>query len=207
MAAARTLPPATLPSAGEMPVQEKGQRPARPLPYLLDVTGTIGDGAFALTIANRGTAGACLAVYAENDGPWLYTCEADRTLNDQLPVPSGGGSFRVHGPNGFLRVFQDTAPYSTIAVESHYDAATEELVLNLRNTGMATSEISIKPLAYSDTPARRHQIAPAGTIEDRWPIAAGDHWYDVELRSGSAVWRLAGHAETGNISRSDPAIG
>jgi phospholipase C len=92
-------------------------------------------------------------------------------------------------------------------VESHYDAATEDLVLTLRNTGTAMGEISIRPLAYSDAPARRYQIAPAGTIEDRWAIAASDHWYDVELRGGSAVWRLAGHAETGRISRSDPAMG
>jgi phospholipase C len=207
MAAARALPPATLPSTDESPAQEKGQRPARPLPYLLDVTGTIRDGAFDLTIANRGTAGACLAVYAESDGPWLYTCEAGQTLTDRLPVPSDGGSFRVHGPNGFLRVFQDQAPYSAIAVESRYDAATGDLVLALRNTSVTVAEISIRPLAYSNAPAHRHQIAPAGTVEDRWPIAASDHWYDVELRGGSAVWRLAGHAETGRTSRSDPAMG
>ena len=44
-------------------------------------------------------------------------------------------------------------------------------------------------------------------LEDRWPVAASDHWYDIEARSGDAVWQLAGHMETGRTSRSDPAIG
>jgi phospholipase C len=101
-------------------------------------------------------------------------------------------------------MFQGSAP---IMVESRYDDATEELVLTLRNTGTAAGEISIRPLAYSDAPARQYEIAPAATVEDRWAIAASDHWYDVELRNGAAVWRLAGHAETGRISRSDPAMG
>jgi phospholipase C len=44
-------------------------------------------------------------------------------------------------------------------------------------------------------------------VESRWPIAASDHWYDIEVRNGSAVWQLAGHMETGRASRSDPALG
>ena len=206
-AAARALPPAVRPQAGALPAQEKGQRPARPLPYALDVTGSPSDGAFALTIANRGTAGACLAVYADGAGPWFYTCEAGRTLGDRLPISAGGYGFRVHGPNGFLRVFQDAAPFAAIGIETRYDATTQELVLMLRNSAVAAREIVTRPLAYSGASARRYRLAPAEMLEDRWAIAASDHWYDIELRSGSAIWQLAGHIETGRISRSDPAIG
>src|SRR6185437_6918213 len=130
--------------------------------------------------------------------------EAGRSLSDS--IPSDDGNIQVHGPNGFLRVFEDTAPTTGIIVESRYDDAAQDLVLAFRNTGAKARGISIKPLAYSNAPSRRHRIAPGQTVEDRWAIAASDHWYDVELRSGSAVWRLAGHAETGRISRSDPAM-
>ena len=205
--AARALPPATIPPAHALPVQEKGQRPARPLPYALEVTGGSGDGHFTLTIANQGTAGVCLAVYADDDGPWFYTCEAGQTMSDQLPVGAAGYKFRVHGPNGFLRVFQEATDRSALTVNSRYDAATQELVVSLRNFGATAREVSIRPLAYTQAPGRRHHLAPAQTIEDRWKIAGSDHWYNIEIRSGSAVWQLAGHIETGRVSRSDPAMG
>jgi phospholipase C len=205
--AERALPSVTVPTANALPVQEKGQRPARPLPYALDATGTAIDGSFVLTIANRGSAGACFCVYADRAGPWYYTCEAGRTLSDRLAVAPAGYNFRVHGPNGFLRAFRDTPPYSNIAVESRYDAATQELVLLLRNSSAETREITTRPLAYSKAPARTHRLSPAQSLEDRWAIAASDHWYDIELRSGSAVWHWAGHIETGRVSRSDPSLG
>jgi phospholipase C len=205
--AAHTLPPAMRPPAAALPVQEKGQRPARPLPYALEVTGRTDDGSFGLVIANRGAAGGCLAVYADADDPRFYTCEAGQTLRDQLPIAAGGYDVRVHGPNGFLRKFRDTARHTAITVESLYDMTTQELVCSLRNRGPAAEEISARPLAYSQAPVRRYRLAPDETVEDRWPVVASDHWYDIELRSGSAVWQLAGHIETGRASRSDPALG
>jgi phospholipase C len=206
--AARNLPALTGALSEALPVQEKGHRPARPLPYAFEVTGAPAkDGWFELTIANRGAAGVCLAVYADGADPRSYTCEADQTLSDRLPAAAGGHNFRVHGPNGFLRRFRDVAPYAAVAVESRYDAASQELVLALRNTGAAAVEISARPLAYSGAPARSYHLAAAEMVEDRWPIAASDHWYDIELASGRAVWRLAGHVETGRTSRSDPALG
>jgi phospholipase C len=91
-------------------------------------------------------------------------------------------------------------------VESRYNEATQELVLAMNNPGGTQSEISVQALAYASMPVRRYQLAPAGSVESRWPIAS-DHWYDIEIRNGSAVWQLAGHVETGRASRSDPALG
>ncbi len=204
--AERTLPPA-MAQAAALPIQEEGQRPARPLPYALEVIGRPFGGFFELAIFNRGTAGACLAVYGDDDGPWFYTCGAGRTLNGILLVGASPYSFRIHGPNGFFRIFEDKPPYSGIAIGSRYDDTTEELVLTLRNRSTAEAIIQTRPLAYSHVPARLCSLAPGERQEDRWAIAESDHWYHVELRSGSAVWQLAGHIETGRISRSDPAIG
>ncbi|MES2295000.1 MAG: phospholipase C, phosphocholine-specific [Pseudomonadota bacterium] len=205
--AARGLPPAVLTQAGGLPVQEKGQRPARSLPYILEVTGIAGDGLFTLTIVNQGTAGACFAVYADGDAPRLYTCGAGQTLTDRLPVVAGNYGFRVHGPNGFLRVFANAAPVNAVEVQSRYDDLAQELVIQLHNPGPAATELIARPLAYIAAPSRRYQLAPGQTRESRWAIAASDHWYDIELRSGAAIWRLAGHMETGRPSRSDPAMG
>jgi phospholipase C len=202
----RALPPA-MAQADALPIQEKGQRLARPLPYALEVAGRPFGGFFELAIFNRGTAGACLAVYADDDGPWFYTCGAGRTLSGLLPVAPTGYSFRVHGPNGFFRAFEDKPPYSGIAIGSRYEDATEELVLTLRNRSPAEVVIQTRPLAYSHLPARLYILAPGEMREDRWAIAESDHWYDIELGGGSAIWQFAGHIETGRISRSDPAIG
>ena len=69
------------------------------------------------------------------------------------------------------------------------------------------ADISIKPLSYLDMALRARSLSTGQTLESRWPISSSDHWYDLELRNGASIWRLAGHVETGRISRSDPALG
>jgi len=199
--------PAPQPVSGSLPRQESGIRPARNLPYALDVTGVVQDGAFALEIVNQGTVGAVLSVRAPGGlGPWFYTVEAGKRLDDRLPLDSGY-SFDVHGPNGFLRGFRDTAPYVPITVESRYDSTSGELVLAVRNAGTESCTFVTRALAYAAEESRRHTLAPGETIEDRWAISASGHWYDIALDSGSLQRRWAGHIETGAISHSDPALG
>jgi phospholipase C len=205
-AAQRQLPPPRQ-QGQPLPGQEKGSRPARALPYALEVTGQVRDGAFLLDIANRGAAGAALITYApDGAGPWFYTIEAGQELSDQLPL-DGRYSFEVHGPNGFLQGFRDEMPYTDIVAESRYDQATGELVLVIRNTGNQARDIVTQALRYQAHTSRHHHLALDGVIEDRWAIAASGHWYDVELRCGGLVHRWAGHIETGSTSHSDPALG
>ena len=190
-----------------LPSQENGSRPARALPYVLEVTGEARDGAFALDIVNRGAAGAALTVYAPaGAGPWFYTVEAGQRLSDLLPLASRY-SFEVHGPNGFLRAFQDAMPYAPVAAECRYDDAAGELVLVIRNTGSEPREIITQPLCYLAEGPRHHQLMPGAAMEDRWAIAASAHWYDIALQSGGFSQRCAGHIETGKASHSDPALG
>ncbi len=192
-----------------MPRQEPGRRPARALPYALDVTGGADAGRFALRIDNRGSTGACLTVYAKDGaaGPWYYTVGAGESVSDSLPLGKDGFAFAVHGPNGFLREFSARAPYASVAIASRYDAADESLVLRIQNRSPAACGITVAPRDYSQVPPRSHHLAAGAAAEDRWPIAASDHWYDLEARSGDTVWRFAGHCETGRSSTSDPAIG
>jgi len=209
--AAHFLPPIVRPRDNILPTQETGQRPARSLPYALEVTGRVAaDGkTIALQISNHGAAGACLAVYADGPdaGPWFYTVEAGKSISDLLPVSDGGFAFTVHGPNGFLRAFRGTLPASGVEVVARYDAPSQSLVLTLRNDGTSEQDILVRARDYLDEPARAHHLAPGEAAEDRWNIASSDHWYDLEVNAGTSVWRFAGHIETGVPSRSDPALG
>jgi phospholipase C len=201
--AAHLLPPVVRPHNAALPVQEAGQRPARALPYVLDVSGGPEDGGFALRFDNRGTAGACFAVYAQNGGPWFYTVGAGASLSDLLPVTAG--SLTVHGPNGFLRGFPAAA--QSLAITSRYDPADQSLVLHVSNTTHTDCAVTIAARDYATAPSQSLRLIPGASQEARWPVAASDHWYDLEARTADAIWRFAGHCETGRPSRSDPALG
>jgi phospholipase C len=188
-----------------LPRQAHGRRPARALPYDLTVRGDVQDGMFNLALLNRG-AGAALTVYAPGgQGPWFYTVDRGQNLEDRIAV-TNQYRFDVHGPNGSVHGFEDTAPFTALTAESRYDAATQELVLTIRNTGDRLREFTVQPILYAPAVARHHRLSPGESLSDRWPIAASDHWYDIELRSGDFRRRWAGHMETGQPSRSDPAL-
>lgn len=203
--ASAKLPPAKQFSAKALPKQERGQRPARALPYDFDVTGAPASGGFKLTFTNRGRAGAGFTVYsaAAGEGPWVYMVEAGKSLSDIVPI-AGTPDLSVHGSNGFFRQFRGAAP---IAVAMRYDASTQSAVLTVQNSGASAAKIAIRN-GYADGKARSHDLAANAQSEDHWPIAQSDHWYDFTITQGNkVVQRLAGHIETGRPSKSDPAIG
>jgi len=92
-----------------MPRQEPGTRPARALPYDLDVTDSRSDDGLTLRFTNRGAAGAVFHVYRAGDdaGPRYYTVEAGKTLSAVWPIvgTDTAWAFNVHGPGGFYRLF------------------------------------------------------------------------------------------------------
>ena len=199
--------PAPRPAGLGQPRQESGIRPARSLPYAIDVTGTVQDVSFVLDISNNGSAGVALAVRTlGGGGPWFYTVEPGKQLNDRLPL-GASYNFEVQGPNGFLRGFLDTAPFTFIVVESWFDGAVGELVITARNIGREALAFETRAINYAKTGPRHHRLAPGKTLDDRWPISANSHWYDIVLEAGGFARRWAGHIETGDVSHSDPAIG
>nr|HBK47156.1 phospholipase C, phosphocholine-specific [Xanthomonadaceae bacterium] len=124
----------------------------------------------------------------------------------------GAGVYRlrVHGPNGFLREFAGDAGGDVAQVESRYEAEPGVLVLRLGNAGERTCELEVAALDYAaPEPPLRLSLAPRQWHELRLPLAASDHWYDLQVRMPGSGFRrrLAGHLETGRPSRSDPAIG
>ncbi|KLD71865.1 phosphocholine-specific phospholipase C [Xanthomonas pisi] len=216
-AAVRDKPLPVPPTNAVMPRQEPGQRPARALPYALQVHARAqGDGALQLQFVNTGTAAAAFNVYtsAPTGGPWYYTVLPGTRLDD-VPVGAahdGAYALRVHGPNGFLREFSGelaTTPETAAApwVEARQDAGT--LVLEIGNAGQRPCTLHLRALDYADPAPRALQLFAGQRQVLQLPLAASDHWYDVvvELPGGAFRRRLAGHLETGSPSRSDPALG
>jgi phospholipase C len=97
------------PVAQALPVQEKGMRPARALPYELEVQGAVdlAKATFDLRFNNSGTVAAVFQVRSEvmATGPWTYTVGAGMEASDSLAF-GAAYDFSVYGPNGFFREFK-----------------------------------------------------------------------------------------------------
>ncbi|NID05126.1 phospholipase C, phosphocholine-specific [Luteibacter jiangsuensis] len=213
----------TPPDDQRMPRQEPGQRPARALPYDLDVQGRVdvAAGRYLLEFINQGESAAFFHVFssARTDGPWAYTVEAGKSLSDHWTSLYSGNAYdlSVTGPNGFLRRFAGSQP----TLGEHARRAQPEvrlanggldglLRLVITNEGSRACVVTVTPSNdYTHLPPRRHFLLPGGRVESLWEILSSDHWFDFCVTSdhdARFLRRLAGHRETGRASRSDPAL-
>src|SRR5262249_53215486 len=90
-----------------VPGQEQGVRPARALPYELDVQSTVQASTVSLKFVNSGHQGAVFHVRSGSttDPVRNYTVDAGKTLSGSWTV-SGSYDLTVYGPNGFTRYFK-----------------------------------------------------------------------------------------------------
>jgi phospholipase C len=208
---------------GAIDPQESGIRFARALPYELHVNGHVDvrRNTFTIELANTGAQGAHFYVYATNrtDGPWRYTVEAGKSLQETFDLTPTNGvyTFEAFGPNGFVRKFTGNAAQtqtqgrnskpSLPEVKTHYDVANGNVFLKFSNKGDGIARLTVNDNAYGARP--RQVLVPAGAeIEEAWVLASSHHWYDLTVSSqedGSFARRLAGHVENGRPSISDPA--
>jgi phospholipase C len=197
----------TPPSDPELPGQEAGMRPARPLPYAPTADGRATGGRFTLDLADR--AGVCFYVTSANrtDGPWTYTVGAGKTLTAGWSTTGTGGAydFSVFGPNGFLRQFRGGATASRLEVTARPHGADLRLVLT--NTGDATTRLTVAD-AYTGRSAT-YTVRPHGRAVHTAALRDSHAWYDLSVTADTDdtyLRRFAGHVETGAASVSDPAI-
>jgi len=205
------LPPPAVPKAQRPPRQEPGGRPARPLPYRLQVHGVATADHVALTFVNDGAAGAAFSVWSVKGGggPWFYTVSAGSRLAAELPAAQGRYDLTVHGPNGFLRRFVGGATGEP-EIEVGYLPGQDRIAIKLINVG-TLRYATVSPGAYHHGGDRNYTLNPGQTLTDTWRIDQTGHWYDLIVSSddGGSTWsrRLSGHMETGRPSLSDPALG
>lgn len=212
----QTKTPAT-PSSLVAPVQEEGLRPARALPYELQVQARQEASTVVLRFENAGEAGAVFHVYnraALGELPRRYTVEAGKQLEGRWTPATGNYDLWVLGPNGFHRHFTGSVAVSATKpqpeIELRADRVYGELQLRLINRGQVAASFELQALKYSEEPAQLHRVAAGAALELRLPLAASQHWYDYGLKVRELPGfsrRLAGHIETGEPSVSDPALG
>ncbi|GHH79440.1 phospholipase C, phosphocholine-specific [Streptomyces sulfonofaciens] len=205
----------TPPADPALPRQERGLRPALPLPYDLAADGTVSDapGSLRIDFASRGEAGAQFYVTSRTlaEGPWTYTVSAGKQLSGTWSVGTGdGGAYEVsvHGPNGFLRQFAGHAAGRGPEVTARHAPHGGQVELVLTNHGTASVRLAVRD-GYGAGHAAVYPLKPGASAVHTAQTGAGHGWYDLSVTSAQDVAflrRLAGHVETGEISTSDPAV-
>jgi phospholipase C len=210
--------PDFIPTLGEVfigvPKQETGIRPARALPYQLNIHASVSasSGMIGLTFSNSGHQTAVFHVRSGNpsDVVRTYTVEPGKHLTDSwTAAPSYNLS--VYGPNGFARYFNGSTGSGAAAldVRSAYDSEEGgEIELTIRNVAGVQAEVTVSN-AYTGNLVS-HTLHSHETIEEEVSLSKFHGWYDLIVTvAGDATFKyeLAGHVETGKDSFSDPALG
>ena len=207
------------PAVGALPKQEPGLRPARPLPYELNVVGRtdLGDGSVELHFVNSGSATAVFQVRSGDGvtGPWTYTVSPDACVSDTWAIKADGQTsydLSVRGPNGFLRAFKGSVSglgKANLDISSSYAGQGCGLTLELQNRGGARrGKVSIFDAYTKKT--RVLSFESCDTLTTFFSLDSSFGWYDltIEVESDPTFrQQLAGHVETGSDSMSDPAFG
>jgi len=211
-------PPNLVPTKDDViigvPAQEKGIRPARALPYELNVHSTIhaSSSTLELHFVNTGKAGAVFSVRSGSttDPVRNYTVEAGKELSGTWTV-TGSHDLTVYGPNGFTRSFKGSIGPGAAAlhVRSEYGIDGEgSIFLSVRNAGAQKATVTVLD-GYAGEKVTR-VLGPGGHAEGEFSLHRFRGWYDLVVtvaEDPSFEQRLAGHVETGRDSISDPAMG
>ena len=217
VARSKAAPSLRIPAIQTASAQDGPQRGARPLPYVLSADARVAKGALWIDLVNAGRAGVVFQVFDNTDraGPWRFTLAPGQKYAaghwNQAGRALGPYDLTVHGPNGFYRRFAgDTSrpqPLVTVAAD-----ARSRLVVGLSASkpGLVTARMDeAYPLAEGEA-ARTVALRSKGLVRSIWDLRGSDHWYDLTLTLAddpSFTQRLAGHLETGRVSRTDPGIG
>jgi phospholipase C len=217
-----------IPTLGEViigvPLQEKGIRPARALPYELNVHASVdaSNSTVGLKFFNTGRAAAVFQVRSGNplDVVRQYTVEPGKTLADTWNVASSY-NLSVYGPNGFVRYFNGSTGSSAAAldVRSSYCGGDDRSSrsgdddcgsIKWRITNVADKDAEVSVLDAYTGKVSTQLLHPRETFQDELSLDQFHGWYDLIITvEGDATfeYRLAGHVETGKDSFSDPALG
>jgi len=198
-----------------VPAQEKGIRPARALPYELDVHASVNalTSTVSLTFLNTGRATVVFQVRSGNPADLVryYTVEPGKTLADTWNV---GLTYNlsVYGPNGFVRYFNGSigSDAAALDVRSSYEDDDDRGSIKWKITNLAVKDAEVSVLDAYTGQLRTRTLDPHETFEDELSLDDFHGWYDLIVTvegDPTFKYRLAGHVETGRDSYSDPALG
>jgi phospholipase C len=207
------------PTTQALPQQERGIRPARPVPYVLSVASTVdsSDGSVQLDFGNAGKAATVFQVRSTGQsGPWTYTVGGGDKVSDSYAFGAEGQAeydLSVYGPNGFFRTFKGSlagGDAADLAVAAVYDAhaVLPGVTLEIRNVSTKASKVRVHDGYLKQTTV--HVVEPGRSLTWYWSLELSFGWYDLTVTvDGDSTFErtLAGHVETGADSATDPAIG
>jgi phospholipase C len=201
-----------------VPAQEKGIRPARALPYELDVEASVNasNSTVSLAFLNTGRATAVFHVRSGNpaDTVRAYTVEPGKTLTGAWNTTSSY-HLSVYGPNGFVRYFNGSIGSSAaiLDIEVNYGSEGDDgdrgsIQWKITNAAAKDADVSVLD-AYTGNVSTRLLHSHASLV-DKLTLEQFYGWYDLIITvegDPTFKYRLAGHVETGKDSFSDPALG
>lgn len=213
------LPQISRPVTQQFPVQERGVRPSRALPYMLHTSAQVDvDGkTLKLMFSNTGTQAAVFHVYDQfnlDAIPRRYMVEAGQQLDDIWQSNGQQYDLWVLGPNGFHRAFKGdfSKPIQRKAspeIRVCMEIDTTKVILKVRNEGNQAAKLRVTANAYITN--QTWSIETAKTENElSWDMSEFGGWYDfsVSIESDpSYSRRFAGRIETGEDSVSDPYMG
>jgi phospholipase C len=207
-----------IPSLGTVivgiPPQEQGVRPARALPYELNVYAVVDTsaGTVVLTFVNTGGAAVVFQVRSGNptDVVRTYTVESGKQLADTWNVTSSY-ALSVYGPNGFVRYFNGSvgSGAAVLDVSSTYSTGGSGSIA-WSVTNVATSPVVVNVLDAYTGDFVEQVLQPGESFENELSLKQFYGWYDLIVtvaEDSTFNYRLGGHVETGKESFSDPALG
>ena len=199
-----------------LPVQERGARRARALPYQPYVRGgaDIAAGGFHIVFGNPGAAGLVYQVRSGNvlDLPRTYTVAPGALLDDVWKANAlGTYDLSVYGPNGFLRAYKGSVAgfsMANLAVIASEDPADFGLVFDVTNKGSFSVRLDVLN-AYTK---KTYEVTLAPGQRERLGVPLSDlyGWYDLTVTAKEDpgfLFHAAGHVENGQDSITDPAMG
>jgi phospholipase C len=207
-----------IPSLGTValgvPQQEQGIRPARALPYELNVHATVNMSAstVVLQFLNTGWATVVFQVRSGNPADLVrtYTVEPGKQLQDTWNVGSTY-NLKVYGPNGFVRYFAGSIGPNAAVLDVSSKYGRDDcgaIAWRVENIAVNPAEVTVLD-AYTGNSVTRN-LAPGQQLKGRPSLQQFFGWYDLIVTvAGDSTfnYRLAGHVETGRDSFSDPVLG
>ena len=200
-----------------LPVQEPGTRPARAVPYTLNVDAVVdlAAGEVTLQMINGGRNAAVFQVRSASvaQPPRTYTVKSATQLSGTWSSALAGlesYDLSVYGPNGFHRAYKGgllAAVSANLRGTLTYDLGRGGVTLNLLNEGTGVCEVVVAD-RYSDE-AFTKKLKPGAGFGQFFALAQSHGWYDLIVTVTEDVLlrqQYAGHLETGRPSRTDPAI-
>jgi len=211
-----------------LPEQERGLRPACPLPYELFVSGSLSPNRDGLVLRlearkdlfQQKATGAPFTAYVFTEGDSFYcrnyAVESGSAIEDHWLLSEFHQGFyrvHVHGPNGYFWILSGSSQDPQLEVQlapAQLGQQAAEAVVQVRHAaGGPAIDIAIEDNSYGN-PQQLRQLT-AGSREDIAVSTDSSHrWYDVSLRvAGHPQYerRFAGHIENGTWSFNDPLFG